>query len=77
VKKYEQCLRHAVNAWENRNIKQIGYKEISELNIDLQEKGLSSKYRYDIVSTLKTFYRWLYNTGEIKIDQLCKRFLSV
>jgi len=53
VKKYEQRIRYAVDAWGNRNIKTIGYKEISNLATDLQEKGLSSKYRYDIIAVLK------------------------
>ena len=70
VKKYEQRLRYAVDAWGNRNVKTIGYKEISELATDLQEKGLSSKYRHDIIAVLKTFYRWLWKTGEIRLDQI-------
>lgn len=70
VKKYEQRLRYAVEAWGNRNVKHIGYKEISEFSTDLQEKGLSSKYRHDIISVLKTFFRWLWKTGDIRLDQI-------
>lgn len=59
VKKYEQRLRFAVNEWGNRNIKQIGFEDISDLLTGLQEQGLSSKYRKDIRDTIRMLYHWL------------------
>jgi len=57
-------------AWGDRNVKTIGHADISELVIQLHERGLSSKYRFDIISVLKSFYRWLHRTGEIRINQI-------
>jgi len=63
VKKYEQRLRFAVNEWGNRNVKEIGFADIEDLLFKLEH--LSSKYRFDILSTLKMFYRGLFDRQEI------------
>ena len=72
VKKYEQRLRFGIQEWGNRNIKHIGFGEINELIIKLGEAGYSSKYVKDIRDIIKSYYLWLWNTGEIKYDQIPK-----
>jgi len=72
VKKYEQRLKFAVDIWDNRNVKTIGFADIANLITELTEMGLSSKYRKDIRDCVKMFYRWLWNCGEITYDQIPK-----
>ena len=68
--KYRQRLRHAKKRWGNRNVKEIGYKEIELLLIELKKEELSSKYRYDILCCLRMFWSWLLKCREINHDQM-------
>ena len=70
VKKYEQRLSFGINAWGNRNVKSIGFKEFDGLIGELRENGRSSKYIKDIRDCIKALYRWLWQTGEIAYDQI-------
>jgi len=72
VKKYGQRLRFAVTAWGNRNVKDIKFGDIEDLLNTLRDDGLSSKYRYDIVSCLKMFWRWICDRQEIQQSQIPK-----
>lgn len=62
-KKYGERLRFAVNVWGNRNVKEINYGEIEALLLNLEGKGLSSKYRHDILWCLRMFWSWLAKLG--------------
>lgn len=77
VKKYEQRLRPAVAAWENKNVKEIGYADVEDLINDLRDKEYSHSYIYHIVGTIKMFYDWLRATGEIEPNQGPKQFPPV
>ncbi|MEJ5359903.1 MAG: tyrosine-type recombinase/integrase [Desulfobacterales bacterium] len=70
VAKYEQRLRHAVEAWGNRNVKTITYADIEDLLNRLQDAGLSSYYRKHIRDTLRAFFRWLVARREIRHEQM-------
>ena len=72
VNKYEQRLRFGTTRFGNRNIKTIGFYDIEGLIIRLQEDGKSSKYVKDIRDTIKMFYRWCLDCGEIKYEQMPK-----
>jgi len=67
---YVKRIRFAVNAWDNRNIKTIGYADIEALMLDLQEKGYASRYRHEICRTIKHFFNWLVQSKEIKHDEM-------
>jgi len=62
VKKYHERLQKAVNAWGNKNVKEIGYADIEDLLLSL---NYSSKYIHDIKCCLEGFFRWLYRREEI------------
>ncbi len=70
VAKYEQRLRHAVEAWGNRNVKAISFADIEDLLNHLQDRGLSSYYRKHIRDTLRAFFRWLVARREIRPEQM-------
>jgi len=70
VKKYEQRLDKATNSWGNRNVKTIGFCDVEHLVANLFEMGYASKYIKDIRDTVKMFYRWLYQSGEITHEQI-------
>lgn len=62
VRKYQERLQKAVDAWGNENVKEIGYAEIEDLLLSL---NYSSKYIHDIKCCLEGFFRWLYRREEI------------
>lgn len=70
IKKYEQRLRFGVDAWKCRNVKQIGYAEIEDLQNDLLDSGKSPYYVKRIIDTYVTFWRWLLKRREITQDQM-------
>ena len=59
VKKYEQRIRFAKEAWGHRNVKEINFGDIEDLLTSLEDRGLSSYYRKHIRDTLKMFFLWL------------------
>jgi len=61
VKKYEQRLRFAAEAWQGKNIKTITKKDIQLLLNSLIRKGYSHKYRYDINESIKMFFKWVHD----------------
>jgi len=72
VEKYEQRLRFGILEWGSRNVKTIGFTEISGLITTLTERGYSSKYCKDIRDCIKSFFLWLIESGEITHDQMPK-----
>jgi len=72
VDKYEQRLRFGILEWGSRNVKTIGFAEISGLITTLRERGYSNKYCKDIRDCIKSLYLWLVETGEIAHDQMPK-----
>lgn len=77
VKKYEQRLRPAVSAWQNKNVKEIGYADIEDLVNDLRDREYSHSYIYHIVCTIKMFYDWLRATGELEPNQGPRKYPPV
>jgi hypothetical protein len=72
VNKYRQRLRFGVEAWANRNIKDIGYVEMERLFNRLRDDGKSSYYIKHIRDCLRSFWRWLVDTDQIDITQMPK-----
>jgi len=77
VKKYEQRLRPAAAAWENKNVKEIGYLEIETLINDLKDKEYSHSYIYHIVCTIKMFFDWVRAAGIIEPNQGPRKYPPV
>jgi integrase len=70
IKKYEQRLRFAVDAWANRSIKEITYGDIEDLLNSLQDAGKSSYYRKHIRDSIRQFFLWLIERREITHAQM-------
>lgn len=64
VKKYEQRLRFAVEAWDARNVKEIKYADIEDL-INSLRPVKSPYYIKHIRDTLRQFFNWLVDRGEL------------
>jgi integrase len=65
VAKYDQRLRFAVRAWENRNIKTIGFADMEDLLNSLVDAGHASYYIKHVRDTIRMFFRWLVDRQEI------------
>lgn len=55
-------MRQATDAWQNRNVKEIGFAEIEDFLLSLKSetgKPLSSKSRANARSVLHDFFKWL------------------
>lgn len=66
VKKYQQRLRFAVDAWGNRNIKEIGTADIEDLINKLRDQERSDKYLKVIRDTMEMLWKWLIDREEIQ-----------
>jgi integrase len=66
VKKYQQRLRFAVDAWGNRNVKEIGTGDIDDLINDLRDQDKSDKYIKVIRDTMEMLWKWLIDREEIE-----------
>jgi integrase len=69
VSKYKQRLRFGVEAWGNRNIKDIGYADLSALFNNLRDRGKSEYYIKHIRDCLRSFFNWLVDTDHIQVTQ--------
>ncbi|WP_319405359.1 hypothetical protein [uncultured Desulfosarcina sp.] len=72
IDKYRQRLRFGIDEWANRNVKGIGYADLQNLFNALQDRGLSSYYIKHIRDCMRSFWRWLVDTGQIEITQMPK-----
>jgi integrase len=72
AKKYELRLTPWIERFGQLNVKEIRFAQIQDTISELQDAGKSSKYRKDIVDTLRCLYRWMVDRDEIRIDQMPK-----
>jgi hypothetical protein len=65
-KTYAKKYFYSSKQFKDVDVRDIRLKHLQLFYDELSDKGLSSKYRKNVMDGLRTFFRWLHRWGEIE-----------